>query len=79
MQALSPDYTLTSIYGKIQINFKVLGLEPKLISNACPAILKQILEYFFRLQLFPTCFFILLLLCHRTTVLKLLCHSPFHA
>lgn len=77
--SLSPDYTLNSIYGQIQINFKVLGMEPKLIPNACPARLKGIQEYLFRLQLFPTCFFILLLLGHRTIVSRLLCHFPLHA
>lgn len=76
---LSPYYILNCIYGQVQINSEVLGMEPKLISNACPALLKQNQEYLFRLQLFPTCSFILPLLSHRTTVSKLLCHYPLHA
>lgn len=40
MQSLSPDYTLNSIYSQIRINFKMLGMEPNLTPNACPATFK---------------------------------------
>lgn len=71
--SLSPDYTLNSTYSQIQTNFKVLEMEPELIQIACPPVFKQIQEHLFRLQLFPTHFFILLLLCHRTIFSKLPC------